>query len=107
MKDEDYPLDPTPSAEMDAPRESLLDPYVSFVGAFLHQVVTDARHPLKAPGDWSDDSGRGTPNVQRDAQAFLLDRTRLAFWVELTGADVDRMHQVLLHAAGLGRPPAG
>ena len=68
-----------------------LDPYVCFVGAFLRQVVTDA--------------GSETESVQHEAQAFLLDRNRLAPWIELTGADVDKMQGVLLRAAGLARPP--
>jgi hypothetical protein len=70
-----------------------LDPYVCFVGAFLRQVVTDA--------------SSDTESVQREAQAFLLDRHRLAPWVELTGADVDQIQGRLLRAAGLARPPPG
>ena len=70
-----------------------LDPYVCFVGAFLRQVVTDA------------DSE--TASVQREAQAFLWDVNRLASWIALTGADVDKMQGVLLRAAGLARPPQG
>jgi len=68
-----------------------LDPYVCFVGAFLRQVVTDA------------DSE--TASVQREAQAFLLDVNRLAMWIELTGADVVKMQEVLLQAAGLTKAP--
>ncbi len=68
-----------------------LDPYVCFVGAFLRQVVTDA--------------GSETESVHREAQAFLWDVHRLATWIELTGADVDKMRGVLLRAAGLTRPP--
>ncbi len=68
-----------------------LDPYVCFVGAFLRQVVTDA--------------GSETESVQRDAQAFLWDVHRLAPWIELTGADVDKMQGALLRAAGLARTP--
>ena len=68
-----------------------LDPYVCFVGAFLRQVVTDA--------------GSETASVQREAQAFLWDVNRLATWIELTGADVDKMRGVLLQAAGLTRAP--
>jgi hypothetical protein len=90
---------------MHDPRERLLDPYVAFVGAFLRQVVTDARSTPQGPSDWTEDTGRGTQNIQRDAQAFLLDPNRLAPWVELTGADVDKMQGVLLHAAGLTRAP--
>ena len=68
-----------------------LDPYVCFVGAFLRQVVTDA--------------GSETEIVQREAQAFLWDVNRLATWIELTGADVDKMRGVLLQAAGLTKAP--
>ena len=70
-----------------------LDPYVCFVGAFLRQVVTDA--------------GSETASVQREAQAFLWDVNRLVSWIELTGADVDKMQGALLRAAGLARPPQG
>jgi hypothetical protein len=68
-----------------------LDPYVCFIGAFLRQVVTDASSE--------------TESVQRDAQAFLLDVHRLAPWIELTGADMDKMQGALLRAAGLARTP--
>ena len=43
-----------------------LDPYVCFVGAFLRQVVADVSSDIE--------------QVQRDAQAFLLDGHRLAPW---------------------------
>jgi hypothetical protein len=66
---------------------------VCFVGAFLWQVVLDA--------------GSETESVQREAQAFLLDAHRLAPWVELTGADVDKIQEMLLRAAGLTTPPQG
>ena len=83
------------------PQERPLDPYVLFVGAFLRQVVTDARSTPKRTGDWTEDAGRAAEGHHREAQAFLLDATRLAPWVELTGADVDKIQGVLLHAAGL------
>jgi hypothetical protein len=70
-----------------------LDPYVCFVGAFLWQVVIDA--------------GSETESVQHEAQAFLLDLNRLAPWIELTGADVDKIQGMLLRAAGLARPLSG
>jgi hypothetical protein len=73
--------------------EHSLDPYVVFVGSFLRQVVTDVRSE--------------TESVQREAQAFLLDLNRLAPWIELMGADADKMQGVLLRAAGLARPPQG
>jgi len=76
-----------------APWARSLDPYVCFVGAFLWQVVLDA--------------GSETESVQREAQAFLLDPHRLAPWVELTGADVDKIQGMLLRAAGLAKPPPG
>jgi hypothetical protein len=76
-----------------APWARALDPYVCFVGAFLWQVVLDA--------------GSETESVQREAQAFLLDPHRLAPWIELTGADVDKIQGMLLHAAGLARSPQG
>jgi hypothetical protein len=53
------------------------------------------------------DAGSETEIVQREAQAFLWDVNRLATWIELTGADVDKMQGVLLCAAGLARPPQG
>jgi hypothetical protein len=107
MADYGYPPQPPPYADTYDPREHLLDPYVSFVGAFLRQVVTDAHRPIKEPSDWTEDTGRGTQGVQYDAQAFLLDRNRLAPWIELTGADVDKMQGVLLQAAGLAETPHG
>jgi len=64
---------------------------VCFVGAFLLQVVIDV--------------GSETASVQREAQAFLLDVNRLAMWIELTGADVVKMQEVLLQAAGLTKAP--
>jgi hypothetical protein len=73
------------------PQERTLDPYVSFVGAFLRQVVTDARSTPKSTGDWTEDTGGWTEDRRREAQAFLLDPHRLAPWIELTGADVDKM----------------
>ena len=71
--------------------EHSLDPYVCFVGAYLLQVVIDV--------------GSETAGVQREAQAFLLDVNRLAMWIELTGADVVKMQEVLLQAAGLTKAP--
>ena len=105
MTDHDYPPQTPPYEDTHDPQEHLLDPYVSFVGAFLRQAVTDAQRPIKDPIDWTEDSGRGLQGVQRDAQAFLLDRNRLASWIELTGADVDKMQGVLLQAAGLAENP--
>jgi hypothetical protein len=76
-----------------APWAHALDPYVCFVGAFLWHVVLDA--------------GSETESVQQEAQAFLLDAHRLAPWIVLTGADVDKIQGMLLRAAGLARPPQG
>jgi hypothetical protein len=87
------------------PQERTLDPYVSFVGAFLRQVVTDALSTPKGTGDWTEDTGDRTEDRRREAQAFLLDPNRLAPWIELTGADVDKMQGVLLRAAGLTSLP--
>ena len=70
-----------------------LDPYVCFVGAFLWQAVIDA--------------SSDTESFQQEAHAFLLDRNRLAPWIELTGADVDKIQGMLLRADGLARPPQG
>jgi hypothetical protein len=88
-----HPRKHTPSVDPCALWARSLDPYVRFVGAFLWQAVTDASSE--------------TESVQREAQAFLLDRNRLAPWVELTGADVDKLQGVLLRTAGLARPPPG
>jgi|SRR5713101_6812996 len=85
--------------------ERALDPYVYFVGVFLRQVVTDARSTPQGTGHWTEDNGTGTTTRQREAQEFLLDPNRLAPWVELTGADVDKMQGMLLRAAGLAKPP--
>ena len=100
MADHDRAPQHHPREEAEDPRPRTLDPYVSFVGVFLRQVVTDARSTPKGTGDWTE--GR-----RGDAQAFLLDRNRLAPWIELTGADADKMQEVLLRAAGLTRPPRG
>ena len=70
-----------------------LDPYLCFVGAFLRQVVLDAHSDRE--------------EVQRDAQAFLLDEHRLAPWIELTGADIDKLQGALLRTAGLARGDHG
>jgi hypothetical protein len=78
---------------------------VSFVGAFLRQVVTDALSTNKGAGDWTEAIGDWTEGRRRDAQEFLLDLNRLAPWIELTGADVEKMQGVLLRAAGLARTP--
>jgi len=83
-------------------------PYLCFVAAFLWQAVTDARRTPKGTGSWTENTDGGTAGRQREAQEFLLDLNRLAPWVELTGADVDKMQGVLLQAAGLARtPPRG
>jgi hypothetical protein len=86
------------------PQERPLDPYILFVGAFLRQVITDARSTPQRTSDWTEDAGRGAAEHHREAQAFLLDAPRLAPWIELTDADVDKLQEVLLHAAGLTRP---
>ena len=96
-----------PREDADDTGERRLDPYVFFVGAFLRQVVTDALSTPKGTGDWTEDPGGWTEGRRREAQAFLLDPNRLAPWIELTGADVDKMQGVLLRAAGLARPPQG
>jgi hypothetical protein len=93
-----------PQSALGDPSERLLDPYVAFVGAFLRQVVRDALVTHKGSGHWTENTGGWTVGCQREAQAFLLDRHRLARWVELTGADVDKMQGGLLRAAGLTRP---
>ena len=84
-----------------------LDPYVCFIGAFFRQVVTDALSTNKGTGHWTENTGGWTAGRQREAQEFLLDLNRLAHWVELTGADVEKMQGVLLRAAGLARTPLG
>jgi hypothetical protein len=93
MANRGRPRKQTPSVDPCSTWVRSLDPYVCFVGAFLRQVVTDA--------------SSDTESVQREAHAFLLDRNRLAPWVELTGADVDKIQGMLLRAAGLARPPPG
>src|SRR6266436_276903 len=103
----DHPPQQTPREDPGDPWERRLDPYVFFVGAFLRQVVTDALSTPKGTGDWTEDPGGWTEGRRREAQAFLLDPNRLAPWIELTGADVDKMQGVLLRAAGLDRPPRG
>jgi hypothetical protein len=75
-----------------------------YIKAFLRQVVTDALSTPKGTGDWTEDTGGWTEDRRREAQAFLLDPHRLAPWIELTGADVDKMQGVLLRAAGLTKP---
>jgi hypothetical protein len=97
MADRDRAPQHHPREEAEDPRQRTLDPYVSFVGVFLRQVVTDALSTPKGTGDWTEDR-------RCEAQAFLLDPNRLAPWIELTGADVDKMQGVLLRAAGLARP---
>lgn len=87
-----------PSEDPDDTWERAHSPYLCFVAAFLRQAVTDARSTPKGTGDWTE--GR-----RREAQAFLLDQNRLAPWIELTGADADKMQGVLLRAAGLARLP--
>jgi hypothetical protein len=82
-------------------------PYLCFVAAFLRQAVTDARRTPKGTGSWTENTDGGTAGRQREAQEFLLDLNRLAPWVELTGADVDKMQGVLLQAAGLASTPSG
>ena len=93
-----------PREEADEPRQRTLDPYVSFVGVFLRHVVTDALSTPKGTSDWTEATGDRTEDRRREAQEFLLDPNRLAPWIELTGADVDKMQGVLLRAAGLARP---
>ncbi len=107
MADHDCSPQHPPREEAEDPQQRTLDPYVSFVGVFLRQVVTDALSTPKGTGDWTEDTGGWTEGRRREAQAFLLDPHRLAPWIELTGADVDKMQGVLLRAAGLTRPPRG
>ncbi len=107
MADHDHSPHHPPREEAEDPRQRTLDPYVSFVGVFLRQVVTDALSTPKGTGDWTEDTGGWTEDRRREAQAFLWDPNRLAPWIELTGADVDKMQGVLLRAAGLTRPPCG
>ena len=107
MADHDRSLQHTPREDPGDPGERTLDPYVAFVAAFLRQVVTDALVTHKGSGHWTENTGGWTAGCQREAQAFLLDLHRLAPWVELTGADVDKMQGVLLRAAGLARPLHG
>ena len=90
-----------------AARDYGIDPYMAFVGAFLRQAVTDAQRAPTVTEDWTESGSRSTPDIQGEARAFLLDQSRLAPWVELTGADVDVMQQTLLRAAGLRRPAGG
>jgi hypothetical protein len=71
----------------------------------LWQVVADARRTPKGTSHWTENTDCWTEGRQREAQAFLLDLNRLAPWVELTGADVDKMQGGLLQAAGLTRAP--
>jgi hypothetical protein len=101
------PPQPTPREDPGDPWERRLDPSVSFAGAFLRHVVTDARGTPKDTGDWTEDPGGWTEGRRREVQAFLLDQNRLLPWIELTGADVDNRQGVLLRAAGLARPPHG
>ena len=84
----------TPQADPD-------NPYLEFVAAFLRQVVADARRTPTGTGHWTETQDGWTASRQREAQEFLLDLHRLAPWVELTGADVDKLQGMLLHAAGL------
>jgi hypothetical protein len=107
MAGHDCPSPHQPREEPCDAEERPLDPYVSFVGVFLRQVITDARSTPQGSDDWTDNNGSGAKHAQREAQAFLLDLNRLAPWVELTGADVDKMQNVLLHAAGLTKASPG
>src|SRR5439155_16297385 len=107
MAGHDCPPPHQPREEPCDAEERALDPYVSFVGVFLRQVITDALSTPKGSDDWTDNNGSGAKHAQREAQAFLLDLNRLAPWVELTGADVDKMQHVLLHAAGLTKASYG
>jgi hypothetical protein len=91
----------TPREDLRDPEACVLDPYRSFVAAFLRQVVADARRTPRGSGHWTENMDGWTVGCQREAQAFLLDQTRLAAWVELTGADVDKLQERLLRAAGL------
>src|SRR5213594_1091054 len=102
----DRPLQQQLDEGTQRPQERTLDPYVCFVAAFLRQVVTDALSTPKGTGDWTENTD-GWTGRQCEAQAFLLDPNRLAPWVELTGADVDKMQGVLLRAAGLTKASPG
>ena len=107
MDGHDCPPPPQPREEPCDAEERTLDPYVSFVGVFLRQVITDALSTPKGSDDWTENNGSGAKHAQREAQEFLLDLNRLAPWVELTGADVDKMQGVLLQAAGLTKTSHG
>jgi hypothetical protein len=107
MASHDGPPPHQPREEPCDAEERSLNPYVSFVGVFLRQVITDALGTQKSSDDWTENNGSGAKHAQREAQEFLLDLNRLAPWVELTGADVDKMQSVLLHAAGLTKVSHG
>src|SRR2546429_9234903 len=107
MAGQDYPPQQKPCEDPGDTWERALDPYMCFVAAFLRQVVTDALSTNKGTGHWTENTGGWTAGRQREAQEFLLDLNRLAHWVELTGADVEKMQGVLLRAAGLARTPLG
>ncbi len=94
----------TPREDAGDTRQRPLDPYVAFVGAFLRQVITDALSTPKGTGDWTEGVQDG---VRREAQEFLLDLNRLTPWIELTGADVDKIQGRLFRAAELARSSQG
>ena len=107
MAGHDCPLPHQPREEPCDAEERALDPYVSFVGVFLRQVITDALGTQKSSDDWTENNGSGAKHAQREAREFLLDLNRLAPWVELTGADAEKMQGVLLQAAGLTKTSHG
>ena len=76
------------------------NPYEALISALLKLASRDAQARPRRSAQHEDQS---TPTRQdiADAQSFLLDTQRLAAWVELLDADVDRVQPALLQAAGL------
>lgn len=66
------------------PQDTPMDPYVLFVGAFLHRVLLDSQgRNLCLSGQ----SPTYRQHLQAEVQDYLANTAALAWWVTLTGAD--------------------
>lgn len=70
------------------------DPYRLLAAAVLQRAVWDARGFVQNSGCIHEGN-----SVQGDAQRFIADDAAVNFWIELYGADGERILPILRHAA--------
>jgi hypothetical protein len=78
-----------------------LEGYVALIGAILQRALADSRLRIR---HGTQGHTHPTREDQEDARALLLSHERLTFFCELMGAEVSRVQDALLAAAGLPAP---